>query len=139
MSIQDFGSIGELLAALATLGTLIYLAQQIKQNTRSFKSQSRFRALEGVNADSGHIFSSENHDFLWKFLRQDDPPDEDKSRFRLPDRFDQPGSSVNRLAPSGIAILGSLLEVQMCTAFEISTASSRDPPFTEIVSPGSED
>ena len=38
MSIQDLGSIGELVAAIATLGTLIYLALQIRQNTRTQQS-----------------------------------------------------------------------------------------------------
>jgi hypothetical protein len=33
MSIQDLGSLGELIAAIATVGTLIYLALQIRQNT----------------------------------------------------------------------------------------------------------
>ena len=38
MSIQDLGSIGELIAALATLAALIYLAVQVRQNTRAIKS-----------------------------------------------------------------------------------------------------
>ena len=38
MSIEDLGSIGELVAAIATIATLIYLAIQIKQNTRAVKS-----------------------------------------------------------------------------------------------------
>jgi hypothetical protein len=37
MSIQDWGSIGELIAAIATLGTLIYLAIQIRQNTKTIQ------------------------------------------------------------------------------------------------------
>jgi hypothetical protein len=38
VSIEDLGNIGELLAALATLATLIYLAVQVRQNTRALKS-----------------------------------------------------------------------------------------------------
>jgi len=34
MTIQDLGSLGELIAAIATLATLGYLALQIRQNTR---------------------------------------------------------------------------------------------------------
>ena len=34
MTIQDLGSLGELIAAIATLATLVYLAVQIRQNTR---------------------------------------------------------------------------------------------------------
>ena len=38
MTVQDLGSIGELVAAIATLGTLIYLALQIRQNTKTQQS-----------------------------------------------------------------------------------------------------
>jgi len=40
MSIQDLGAIGELLAAIATLVTLIYLALQIRQNTTAIKGST---------------------------------------------------------------------------------------------------
>jgi hypothetical protein len=38
VTIQDLGSLGELIAAIATLGTLVYLAVQIRQNTRSVRA-----------------------------------------------------------------------------------------------------
>ena len=37
MTIQDLGSIGELIAAIATVATLGYLAVQIRQNTRTIR------------------------------------------------------------------------------------------------------
>jgi len=40
MTFQDIGSIGELIAAIATLITLAYLALQLKQNTTALKSQT---------------------------------------------------------------------------------------------------
>lgn len=40
MSIQDLGSIGELIAAIATVGTLGYLAVQVRQNTRALRSST---------------------------------------------------------------------------------------------------
>ena len=40
MTFQDLGSIGELIAAVATLITLAYLALQLKQNTTALKSQT---------------------------------------------------------------------------------------------------
>lgn len=40
MTIQDLGSIGELIAAVATVATLIYLAAQIRQNTNAMKTAS---------------------------------------------------------------------------------------------------
>jgi hypothetical protein len=40
MSVQDLGAIGELLAAIATLATLVYLARQIRQNTKAIKGST---------------------------------------------------------------------------------------------------
>lgn len=41
MTIQDLGSIGELIAAVATLVTLAYLALQIRQNTIQLQNNAR--------------------------------------------------------------------------------------------------
>jgi len=58
MNIQDLGSIGEFVAAIATLITLAYLALQIRQNTvtaraSAFQAGSRdiFEAIDRVAAD----------------------------------------------------------------------------------------
>jgi hypothetical protein len=40
VTIQDLGSIGELVAAIATVATLVYLALQISQNTRALRAGS---------------------------------------------------------------------------------------------------
>jgi hypothetical protein len=40
MSIQDLGSIADLIAALATIITLAYLAFQIRENTKAVRSES---------------------------------------------------------------------------------------------------
>ena len=40
MTIQDLGSLGELIAALATVLTLGYLALQLRQNTKALRSQT---------------------------------------------------------------------------------------------------
>ncbi|MBW2243760.1 MAG: hypothetical protein JRH01_17385 [Deltaproteobacteria bacterium] len=44
MTIQDLGSIGELVAAIATL---VYLAVQVRQNTRALRS-STFQDIAGA-------------------------------------------------------------------------------------------
>ena len=46
MTIQDWGSIGELIAAVATVLTLIYLALQIRANTAAVKAESRRREVD---------------------------------------------------------------------------------------------
>ena len=48
MTIQDLGSIGELIAAIATLGTLVYLALQIRINTKSMKSNVQQAITESL-------------------------------------------------------------------------------------------
>ena len=40
MDIQDLGSIGELIAAVATIATLVYLARQIKHNAGQLQSEA---------------------------------------------------------------------------------------------------
>ena len=40
MTIHDLGSLGELIFAVATVAALIYLAIQLKQNTRTLRSQT---------------------------------------------------------------------------------------------------
>jgi len=50
VTIQDLGSIGELLAAIATIATLIYLAAQIRQNTRMLEANSASVNTSSSNA-----------------------------------------------------------------------------------------
>ena len=65
MSIQDLGSIGELIAAVATVATLAYLAIQIRQNTRStraamiqvsYSQSSRFLSLIGSDTAVARVW-----------------------------------------------------------------------------------
>ena len=49
MTLQDFGSIGSFVAAIATLATLIYLAIQIRQNSDAVKSAAAQSVLESLN------------------------------------------------------------------------------------------
>ena len=50
MTIQDLGSIGELVAAIATVATLAYLAIQIRRNTTSVRAASRLEIASGWRA-----------------------------------------------------------------------------------------
>ena len=49
MTIQDLGSIGELIAAIATVATLIYLAAQIRQNTSTVATSTYESVFTGYN------------------------------------------------------------------------------------------
>ena len=72
MTIQDLGRIGEFLAALATLATLLYLAVQIRANTITVRSQARrssvvntltTSAAIGSNKEAASIFRRGRGDF----------------------------------------------------------------------------
>lgn len=47
MTIQELGSIGELVGAIATIATLLYLATQIRQNTKATRVSSLQDTLDG--------------------------------------------------------------------------------------------
>jgi hypothetical protein len=49
MTIQDLGSVGELIAAIATVATLIYLALQIRQNTNATRAASFHAITDSMN------------------------------------------------------------------------------------------
>jgi hypothetical protein len=51
MSISELGSLGEFIGSIAVLVTLVYLAFQLRQNTLSMRSQSRYFVLEALNSD----------------------------------------------------------------------------------------
>ena len=46
MTIEDLGNLGDLIAAIATVATLIYLAQQIRRNSKSVEGASVQAILE---------------------------------------------------------------------------------------------
>ena len=49
MTLQDLGNIGEFTAAVATLTTLIYLALQIRHNSRSVEAATHHSAIRARN------------------------------------------------------------------------------------------
>ncbi len=56
MSIQDLGSLGELIAAIATVATLVYLAIQIRQNTTSSRTAT-YQNIVTTGIELGHTFA----------------------------------------------------------------------------------
>jgi hypothetical protein len=45
MTIEDLGNLGEMIAAIATVATLIYLAQQIRKNSINFGTLNECNSL----------------------------------------------------------------------------------------------
>ena len=58
-SIQDLGAIGEFVGSIFVVVTLVYLIVQVRQNSQSIKSQSRYQVLEALAADLKASSSSE--------------------------------------------------------------------------------
>lgn len=66
MTLSDLGAIGELLGALLTLGTLVYLAVQIRQNTIQQKREELTSIQHGQNSVLAHL---QNPDRFGAFVR----------------------------------------------------------------------
>jgi hypothetical protein len=67
MNIQDLGALGELLAAIATIITLLYLAQQIRQNSKNLQEASSAAMNQGWSSINARI--SSDPQFASIFLR----------------------------------------------------------------------
>ena len=65
MTIQDLGSIGEFVAAIATLITLVYLALQLRNNTRVSRYDAHLKARQLV-AESGKVLSEPDKARIWR-------------------------------------------------------------------------
>ncbi len=60
MTIQDLGSIGEVIGALATVATLAYLAIQIRANTRATLAEARRTTLHHRTSGLSEIIANES-------------------------------------------------------------------------------
>jgi len=67
MSIQDLGALGELLAAIATIATLLYLAVQIRQNNRNLQESTSATFNQGWASINSRLSSDEH--FAEIFIR----------------------------------------------------------------------
>ncbi len=91
MTIQELGSIGEFVAAIATLATLLYLAIQIRQNTRSVRAAS-YHAINGMLVSINQSIAENAEVARIEMIGGDDPTalsDEERRRFAylLANRF----------------------------------------------------
>ena len=65
MSIQDLGSLGELIAAIATVATLVYLSMQLRNNSKQLKlnTTQSFAAL--LQDSYGPIYNNSDTMRIW--------------------------------------------------------------------------
>ena len=85
MSIQDLGSLGELIAAIATVLTLGYLAIQLRQNTLALRSQTFQQSSMDMSQTANAISSDgELATIVFKASESlDDLSPEDRIRFHF--------------------------------------------------------
>jgi hypothetical protein len=85
MSISELGSIGELIAAIATIATLIYLALQLRQNTSAIAlSEKRALATDAKDSRSSIVHNRDIAQLYIAGLSTPDTLDQvDKLRFRM--------------------------------------------------------
>jgi len=92
LSLQDLGSIGELISAVAVVISLVYLASQIRQNTRQIDENTKAAMADAFDSSISHAFVArqsivENQDVASIYLRGADDPealsDEERLRYRL--------------------------------------------------------
>ena len=60
VTIQDWGSVGEIVGAVATMATLLYLTTQIRQNTRTVRVASAAEIVTQQNESSRMLGQSED-------------------------------------------------------------------------------
>jgi len=60
MSIQDWGAIGEVAGAIAVIFTLIYLATQIRQNTRQLRSEGHLGITDSYSVTLGQLLADDS-------------------------------------------------------------------------------
>lgn len=68
MSIQDLGAIGEFIGSIGVIVTLIYLAMQIRSNTRATRASAGFEATHSW-ANLNETLSSRSDDYLLPFVK----------------------------------------------------------------------
>ena len=71
MSIQDLGALGELVAAIATIATLLYLAIQIRQNNRNLHESTSASLNQGFASINSRLSSDEQFAEIFIRGRQD--------------------------------------------------------------------
>ena len=65
MSIQDLGAIGETVGAVAVVITLIYLAKQIRENSRQIRVSSITAINQLINEGFDPIYNNQAYSEVW--------------------------------------------------------------------------
>ena len=59
MDLETLGNLGDFIAGIAVLATLIYLAHQVRQNTSALSTASREAIYSGYRAQNAHLIDTD--------------------------------------------------------------------------------
>jgi hypothetical protein len=71
MSLEDLGNVGEFVAAIAVVVSLLYLAVQIRQNTRAVRSSVFSELQSEIRQNSFALASNEDLARIWRQANED--------------------------------------------------------------------
>lgn len=85
MTIQDWGAIGEIIGAVATVATLLYLASQLRHNTRALQATSIDSTIQAANDIRTQLFADAEITAIYRQGLEDVDKlsDIERERFRL--------------------------------------------------------
>ena len=83
MSLQDLGNIGEFVAAIGVVVSLVYLAVQIRQNTRSVRASSYQAAVSSISDWSREVSLDSNAPRIFSVGTTDPDQLNDNERLQL--------------------------------------------------------
>ena len=85
MSLEDLGNIGEFVAAVGVIVSLIYLAVQIRQNTKTVRTSTYQEVLDYSNRFNELVLSNPHIERIWRVGRRDPAQltEDERPQFRL--------------------------------------------------------
>ena len=85
MTLQDLGNLGELISGIAVVITLVYLAVQIRQNTKTVRTSTYQALLDSSRSDTELILAHPHLARIYRVGRRDptELTDEERPLFRM--------------------------------------------------------
>ena len=85
MTLQDLGNLGELISAIAVVISFVFLAVQIRQNTKTVQTSTYQAVLDSARSDTELILAHPHLERVYRLGRRDlnDLTDEERPLFRM--------------------------------------------------------
>ena len=85
MTLQDLGNLGELISAIAVVISFVFLAVQIRQNTKTVRTSTYQAVLDSARSDTELILAHPHLERVYRLGRRDlnELTDEERPLFRM--------------------------------------------------------